>query len=268
MKRKVDILACLYSLFLILLLLSGSISGILSEIVYLLAFAVPIFIGVYLTRNGDVKIKKYLTIDYEGARRTLPLVAPTVSVVMIISYLTSLIIFAITKKTNNVDLGDSFLLALVSHALLPAVLEEALFRYLPLRLLGSHSRRGAILVSAFFFALVHHNLFTIPYAFIAGVIFMTIDIALDSVIPSVIIHFINNALSVAFIFGESVSGLNVAVLIILGLLTFLSFIDIIGGGYYPKRVKYAFAKGEGFEITLPMLIFAAVTLTIAVASLI
>ena len=267
MTRKLNILTCLYTLFLILLFLSGSISGIFGEIIYLLSFALPVCIGVSLTRDEGVKSVKYLTLDYEGARRTLPLVAPTVSVVMIVSYLTSLLIFVISGKTNSVDVGDSLLLAIITHALLPAVLEEVLFRYLPLRLLGEHSRRAAILISAFFFALVHHNLFTIPYAFIAGIIFMTIDIALDSVIPSIIIHFINNSLSVVFIFADGNSDFKASLLVIWGLLTLLSFIDIIGGKYYPKRVKYAFAEGEKTEITIPMLIFAVVTLTMALAAL-
>lgn len=268
MKRKLNILTILYLFFLVLLFLSGSISGVLGEAVYLLAFALPVGIGVYLTRDGSIRGKKLLTLDYEGSRRTLPIVAPTVSVVMLVSYLTSLLIFAVSGKTNSVDVGDSFILAIFSHALLPAVLEEALFRYLPMRLLSEHSRRGTILISAFFFALVHHDLFIIPYAFIAGVIFMMIDIALDSVIPSLIIHFLNNCLSVILIFAGDNTEFKWSVIVIWGILTFLSLIDIIGGKYYPKRVKYAFTDGEKLEITFPMLIFAALTLTIAFMSLV
>jgi hypothetical protein len=137
-----------------------------------------------------------------------------------------------------------------------------------MRLLSEHSRRGTILISAFFFALVHHDLFIIPYAFIAGVIFMTIDIALDSVIPSLIIHFLNNSLSVILIFAGDNTELKWSVIVIWVILTFLSLIDIIGGNYYPKRVKCAFTDGEKLEITLPMLIFAALTLTIAFMSLV
>lgn len=268
MERKINILSTLYFLFLILLFLSGSLSEPLSTVIYFLAFILPIALSLFLTRDEGVEKSRFLTLDYEGLRRTLPIIFPTVSAVIFISYLTSLIIYLISGRTNSVDVGDSFILALINHALLPAILEEALFRYIPMRLLAHHSRRATVLISAFFFALVHHDLFSIPYAFIAGVIFMTVDITLNSVIPSVIIHFINNALSVSLIMFDDNPNFAPSLFIILGLLTLLSLIYVIGGDYYKKKVLYVFKRGkEKMKITIPMLLFAAFTLLFAIISL-
>ena len=164
-------------------------------------------------------------------------------------------------------MGDSYLLALLTHALAPAILEEALFRYVPMRLLAPYSQRGAIFISAFFFALVHHELFTIPYAFVGGLIFMAIDLATESVIPSIVILFINNALSVSMSFAPY-EPIIIFFYIWIGGLTLLSVISM-----FRKKDDYEMAlllisdKGEGVKFTGGMLAFAIMTLTIAVLSL-
>ena len=267
MQNKINNLSLVYFLFLAMLFLSGTLSGVLSTVVYFLAFILPLAMGLYIVKDEKTERLKYLTIDYEGARRTLPIIAPAVSVVIILSVITSFVIYLVFGKTNNVDVGDAFIPAIIKHALLPAVLEELLFRYLPMRLLLPHSRRWTVLISAIFFALIHHDLFAIPYAFAAGVIFMVVDIAVDSVIPSMIIHFINNAISVSLLVFKDNPNFAPFIYIMLGLLTLLSLIDIIGGKYYQKRVAYAFDEGERTRIPTSMIAFAIITLAIAVADL-
>lgn len=269
MKKKISTLSMSYILFLILLFLSGSLSGVLSEAVYLLAFALPIILALYLTRNDKVEGGEYLVLKSEGIRTTLPLIAPTVSAIMLVSFLTSILIFALTGERNEVDVGDSLIPALISHALLPAIFEEALFRYLPMRLLASHSRRAAVIISAFFFALVHHDFFSIPYAFLAGIIFMTVNLATGSVIPSVIIHFVNNALSVGLLIYADNAAFSPIIYIILGALSCVSLCVIfVRRKRYLERLFFALDRGEGIKLTAEMLIFAGLSLSIAVISLI
>ena len=267
MKKNLTILTASYTVFIFFLFLSGAFSGFLSDVIYYLAFIIPITLALLLTRKELGDMREYLTIDREGISLSWPVIFPTIAVTMLISYLTSLLIFAVTGKTNYVELGDSYILALINHALLPALLEEALFRYLPLKLIAPYSKRGAIFISAAFFALVHHNLFTIPYAFFCGVVFMALALATESIIPTIVLHFINNALSVSlgFIFYD---GAALMLYIWIGLMTLLSAIYI-----YRKRDNYWIAmlmindKGEGMMITTEMVLFALVTLGIAVMNL-
>ncbi len=268
MQSRITYLSMLYVLFLILLFISGFFSGILSLIVYFLAFALPVAIGLYLVRGDGESPTAFLTIDSENVKRALPIIAPTVTLTIIISYVTSLLIFIFTGRLNSVDVGDSLIPALFSHALLPAILEEALFRYLPLRLLAPRSRRGAVLISAFFFAFVHRDLFQIPYAFTAGVILMAIDIATDSVIPSVLIHFINNALSVGMMIYSDNKAFSPTVYAIIGILTLISLIVIVvRRKTYKAMLLDAFEEGVRYRITLDMLCFAFFTLVIALFNL-
>ena len=267
MEKKLNILTLAYFAFLILLFLSGMFSGVLSEVIYYLSFILPVAVCLYLTRGDGVGWKKHLTIDKEGVTLSWPLVFPTISLIMLISYITSFIIFTLTGKTSSVDIGDSYLIALITHALIPAIFEEALFRYLPMRLIGPHSPRCAIIVSALFFALVHGDLFSIPYAFIAGLVFMAIDLATDSIIPSVIIHFINNALSVSLMFIP-IPGIIYVIYIWLGLLTFASVITIKRSfEEYEIPLMLITEKGEGVRITPNMIFFALITLSLAILNI-
>lgn len=268
MQRKTSILTFCYSLFLIMLFLSGSLSGILSDLIYYLAFILPIGISLYLTRFDCGDWKKYLTIDRDGVKRFLPLIFPTISAIILVSIVTSLLIYNLSGKTNDIDVGNSLIVALLTHALLPAVLEEVIFRFLPIKLLAPHSPRAAIIISAFFFSLAHADLFTIPYALVAGVMLMLVDLVCDSIIPSIVIHFINNALSVLMLFMEdgpfSISGIYVIII----LLTVISAIILWETKEdYEDALILATNKGEGVKLTLGMGLFAALTLAVAIINL-
>ena len=268
MKKNIAILSMSYIMFLILLFLSGALSGVLSDVAYYAAFILPIALALYATRGETAEGISPLSIDGDKVKRILPLIAPTVAIVVIISFVTSLLIFLISGRTNEVDLGDNFVSALFLHALLPAILEEVLFRYLPMRLLSHISRRVCVLASAIFFALVHHDVFSIPYAFAAGIIFMTVDLMTDSVIPSVLIHFINNALSVGVIVFSDNIAFAPTVYVILGILTLISLSFL-----YRRREEYltevsSVLKDNGrLPVSIEMIAFAVLTLGIAVLNL-
>ena len=268
MNKKISNLTICYLMFLLFLFLSGSQGGALSLIFKLLAYIAPI-ISMLILSKGDIKDwQKYLTISGSDALRVAPAVAPTIVAVMLVSYLTSLAIFFTTGAVATADLGDSYALAILSHAVVPAIFEELLFRYLPMRVLSSHSRRATVLISAFFFSLVHHDLFVIPYAFIAGVMFMTVDLAAESVIPSMIIHLINNALSVTLIFYGANPAVCYAVYGLIGLLALISLAFIfVKRGEYGKFFSSAFSSGEKIKFSFEMIVFAVLTLSMAVITL-
>lgn len=249
-------------IFVMLLSMSGSISGVLSTIVYFSAFLVPIIIGFNKTKE------KNNTLDFLSEYRiekSLPMVAPTLALVMLLAFLTSVIITALTGRTNSVDLGESVGLAILSHALLPAVLEEGVFRYIPMRAMKDERPAEVILYTALLFALVHHSFFSLPYAFLAGAAFMLIDLMVGSVWPSVLIHFLNNLLSVLFYFYSDKDGFVPAVIVTLAALLIVSAVFMIRGrSYYGEKFRQLLSyKGIKFQLPaeawiliIPMLIIA------------
>lgn len=89
---------------------------------------------------------------------------------------------------------------IISHTILAPVLEEILFRGIILERLRRYSDVFAAVVSAFLFAFMHSSLQSIPFSFVCGLFFSFLAIYTGSPLSSMIIHFINNSLSVLALF--------------------------------------------------------------------
>lgn len=82
-------------------------------------------------------------------------------------------------------------------AIIPAVVEELLFRWTICRSLKTYGRGTAILVSAILFSLMHTNVEQLLYTFVAGVMLAWIYTETENIIFPMLLHFINNGLSAA-----------------------------------------------------------------------
>ncbi len=253
-------------------MMSGEFGGILQIIIYIFAFLAPTFAGIYLSekeKSGNIKDDiKYLTIGRDKLGVVLLSAAPILLAVLFISYITSLLMLVLFGRESGVTVTEDPFTATVIHALLPAILEETAFRYLPLKLLGGRSPRGAVIASAFFFSLIHGSLFSIPYAFAAGLMFMALDILTDSILPSVSIHFINNVLALmtmgvyGFVLEIPVAFIIVGAAALLScLLLFFERKRLLG------MVMAALPSGEGYVFSPEPLFFAVPALIIAVSEL-
>lgn len=82
-------------------------------------------------------------------------------------------------------------------ALLPAIFEELTDRGLLLRSLKEiKNERTVVVVAALMFGLCHQNAMQTGYAFIGGLVFAYLAVKTGSIVPGMIIHFLNNAVSV------------------------------------------------------------------------
>lgn len=85
---------------------------------------------------------------------------------------------------------------LIFTAVLPAVCEETAHRGLLLKGQSAYGQKTALIISALLFGLLHMNIEQFFYATIIGLLAGYISIICDSIYPAIIIHFMNNALSV------------------------------------------------------------------------
>ncbi len=90
-------------------------------------------------------------------------------------------------------------------ALLPAICEETAHRGMLLKTSQVWGQKKAIIISSVLFGLLHCNIEQFFYATIIGVFVGYVSILCDSIYPAMIIHFMNNALSV-FMGFSSVNG--------------------------------------------------------------
>lgn len=252
MVSRIKTLVAADMLFLLLLSLSGSTGGIASDIIYYLAFLAPV--GVMLNRiyqqrdssgriiyseGGDViaDLKSDFSISKENLIFSLPIIFPAVSVILVISVLTSMLL-GVFGYENTAVFDESLFVSIITHALVPAVLEELLFRFAPIKLL-SENKKTSLILSSVMFAFAHSNLFQIPYAFIAGLIFSSLYIITGSILPSMLLHFINNTVSLISIYGYT----GAAFFIILSSLSIISLAVItIRRKFYKEKLQAIFTK--------------------------
>ena len=89
-----------------------------------------------------------------------------------------------------------FLIQIVLLAVIPAMVEEFIFRGLFYHSYRKNGILGAALASAFAFGLIHFNLNQFCYAFVLGIVFALIVEATGSIFSSMLAHFAINTYSI------------------------------------------------------------------------
>lgn len=96
-----------------------------------------------------------------------------------------------------------FFFELLLVAILPAICEEFLHRGVLLQGIRSMGYKKAIVISGVLFGLIHFSITQTIYATIIGVLLGFIVIATKSIVPAMIIHFTNNAISLYLSFAST-----------------------------------------------------------------
>jgi membrane protease YdiL (CAAX protease family) len=268
-----------------MLLFSSMLGGTAGAIVYAFAFIIPILLGIAaiwkqkqaLKSDGGAVFSENeadmprvsqkeirLTISAKNMLITLPVIIPGTAIVFLLSLL-----FAYIGSLFGIDaagtLTEPFFTALITYALLPAILEEILFRYIPIKLFceAGRNKRAAIIVCATTFTLGHMNLLQIPYALAAGIIFAWLDIICESILPSVILHAVNNVISLCLMYNVG----GKLIYAVLGILFAVSVCAIvIMRKSYIAMTRRAFSESrESYDLT-PMLIYMIPALFLAAIS--
>ncbi len=90
----------------------------------------------------------------------------------------------------------SLLLNVVSVAVLPALVEEMIFRGYILHALRPHGDVLAVTVTAVLFGLIHGNILQVPFAMVLGWILGWLTVQTNSIWPAVALHGVNNLMAV------------------------------------------------------------------------
>ncbi len=127
---------------------------------------------------------------------------------------------------NPTSLGLNILVI----AVLPALLEEMVFRGYVLRALRPYGDGFAVVVSSLLFALMHGNIEQIPFALCVGLALGWLCVRTNNVWLAVAVHFCNNGMSVLLDYCSRSLSVDMAnlmywvVMIILGALGVLAFL--------------------------------------------
>lgn len=268
MTEKIKIITIIDLLFLFILGAAGSLENkVLSDIFYYLAFLIPIGMGLcYIFKKREPVHSAApispndFTLKKDEAILALPLIMPEIFAVLLISVATSTLM-NLLGQNNTTSFNEPFGYAVLIHALIPAVLEELLFRFIPIKLIGKGEEKTAIILSSLMFAFAHVSLFQIPYAFVAGIIFASVYIATGSILPTVFMHFLNNLVSLMTIYGIGSSWLIPLCLV---LLIISVLIIIIRRKVYLNALK-TLTDSNNIKIGYPPILFAALSLVLSIS---
>ncbi len=269
MKRTLTIVTVIDLIFILLLSISAFFSGFVGNMIYYSAFVIPFCLAFYIKNKTKSEFAPpKIEIEIKELRLLIPTVAPTLLLVFLISWLTSLILSSIGDG-NYVDVSRNLFVVILTHAVIPAIAEEALFRYIPIALISPYTQKGTILISAIYFALIHCNFYQLPYAFLAGIIFATLDLAFDSILPSVILHFINNLFSVFWLRHGNIAVFSRIYFVALLVLAFISLaLMFVFRKEYKEKILPIIRDKSKYKLSFEVLLFTALTLFIAVTNLI
>jgi len=104
------------------------------------------------------------------------------------------------EKFLIINTVSDFVIIIFSVVILAAVLEEMLFRgFLQTSLENNLKIKTAIIVTAFIFAIFHAYPWVLIQIFIMGIILGLMAWKSNSIIPSLVVHFINNGIAVTFL---------------------------------------------------------------------
>lgn len=122
------------------------------------------------------------------------LIMPVISLINALSLVFSENV--ISDTVTKITTGYPLIIGIVTVGVLPAIFEESVYRGVLYNEYRKVNPKIAIVLSALLFGLLHQNLNQFSYAFVLGIIFALVIEATDSILSTMIIHFIINTSSV------------------------------------------------------------------------
>ena len=207
-------------------------TDLISSIAYMASFILPVPF-FYIISRGIKKQPLNLSVRLPESHSFFKLVAIVwagIAIIVPMAYLNSLL-FPISVDTTSDLFGFDFsepyklVLGFISTAVVPAFVEEFLFRGLIISNIKPYSKNAAVIISAVAFGLMHQNPAQLLYATAAGVILGLVYIETDSIWCCIALHFFNNFVSVLQTYLSSVMDEYVASMVVY----FFDVFMVVGG---------------------------------------
>ncbi len=217
-------------------------------------------IGYIYCKIAGIKFVEILTFEKNKISILIPLCLMGLAIAMASNYASDAVmgLFDFLGYDVSIDMDyatysiKDIIIYYVSVAVVPACVEEFAFRGIVLGVLRKHSDSLAIIVSSIMFGLMHGNFMQIPFAFVVGLILGFVVVKTNSLLPGIIIHFLNNAISVTFSLLSSSQNIPMALidLIYISIMLVIITSGIISTIFLIKKHK-GFFKLSGASTIIP-----------------
>ncbi|GHU83135.1 hypothetical protein AGMMS50284_6250 [Clostridia bacterium] len=157
--------------------------------------------GLILSKTSKNRLDSLISFKKVSIKKSAALLTVVFSFSFTINYLIALLnvnlsMVGFNNEVPNIYKSETvldYVLMFVVVSLLPALLEEFLFRGVIMGSLRKYGDGFAVLFSSLLFGLVHGNFVQLPFAFMMGLLLGTLTIYTKSIIPAMLLHFFNNA---------------------------------------------------------------------------
>lgn len=175
----------------------------------LIILGVPLLAAVYTKKD----MKKTFSLRGTGFRSIFGAFFMGIGAIFIGLIITAFTSLIFKESAVNVDIstaslmGDSFVKTLLVVAVAPAICEELMFRgYVLSAISGSAGIKRAIIISACIFGAYHMSLVKFFTTAFLGLVIAIVVWKTESIIPGMIMHFLNNSLAVISMYYPDIIG--------------------------------------------------------------
>lgn len=147
-------------------------------------------------KKAYVKPTEYCHLKKVSLKSTFFIVIAAIVLFVMAGYVNacSMIVFQNLLDVSLKEISGHPLEAMIAVAIMPALIEEVLFRGIIYR--GISDKKIAIFISAITFALLHMNFNQMCYAFVMGLFFAVVIYITDNLTVSIALHMLFNAFTV------------------------------------------------------------------------
>ncbi len=227
-------------------------------LLYFIRFAIPTLIINKFLRIGK---NKEISFAPSVCKSPILMIITSLGLVYSCSYITEALLSAISfsgikVSSYTVSLPDGpyeIIISFLSMVILPAILEEMLFRGALLNAFLPYGKNFAIIISALLFSLMHANPHQMLYAFCAGILFAVFACESRSLWLPILAHASVNLFSFITIFSQKLLPVNIHK----GIFTAICCIFVIAGVYgmaYLIKTVRSDVSGNGVRFQLSILI--------------
>lgn len=176
----------------------------LGQAIILLPFA----IYCVIKRQNPLKLIRFKKIKIRTALLSVLIAVCSYPVVVFLNFVSMLFVENAMTDVMSEVLSKGLLTGLLFVAVIPAIVEETIFRGVVYNTYSKRKPIVGIFLSALLFGLMHGNFNQMPYAFFLGIVMALLMEACDSIIAPMIVHFTMNASStlISWFSAESVQN--------------------------------------------------------------
>lgn len=173
-------------------------------VVYFVSFVIPVMLFNKMNKNAKKEIYEPVESKKAGFFEALTMLGVGLGAILLAAYANFFIVNAFIDYSEftqehfwSVELDHTYqmIIYFIYSAIIPALVEELLFRGTICRVLTVYGKGTAVVASAALFALMHSNVEQLFYTFVAGLLLGWLYVETKSLIFPMLLHFLNNGIS-------------------------------------------------------------------------